>query len=102
MKTTASPASRATSTVTIKIDPVDRERLARLAERQRRTPHYLMKEAILAYIAQEEARQNFIQAAEASYEHYRETGLHLTLDEMNAWAEAVQLDPQADLPECHG
>ena len=61
-----------------------------------------MKEAILACIAQEEARQNFIQAAEASCEHYRETGLHLTQDEMNAWVDAVQQDPEVALPECHG
>jgi len=41
----------------------------------KRTPHYLMKEAILEYVKKEEARQNFIKAAKTAFEHYKETGL---------------------------
>ena len=87
--------------VTIKLDDTDRDRIAALASAKKRTPHYLMKEAILAYVNQEEARQNFIAAAEASYVHYKETGLHISLDEMSAWVDDVQQNPEAPLPECH-
>ena len=49
----------------------------------------------------EEARQNFIAAAQSSFEHYKETGLHITLDEFSAWVDQVQQDPGAPVPPCH-
>ncbi len=60
---------------------------------KKRTPHYLMKEAILEHVQREEARQNFIKAAETSFEHYKETGLHITLDEFSAWVDEAQQKP---------
>jgi len=93
--------SPAAATVTVKLDPSDRERIATLAITKKRTPHYLMKEAILDYIRREEATQNFIKAAEASYDHYKETGLHVTLDQFSAWVDEVQEDPNAPIPACH-
>lgn len=63
----------------------------------KRTSHYLMKAAILEFVQREEARQNFIKAAETSFEHYKETGLHLTLEEFSAWAD----DIDNPLPACH-
>jgi predicted transcriptional regulator len=100
MKPASTGKARAGS-VTIKLEEADRGRIALLASAKKRTPHYLMKEAILEYVKREEARQNFIAAAEASYVHYKETGLHITLDEMSAWADEVQLNPEAPVPECH-
>ena len=87
--------------VTIKLDGVDRDRIASLAAAKKRTPHYLMKEAILEYVKREEARQNFIAAAESSFEHYKETGLHITMDEFSLWVEKLQENPEAPIPECH-
>ena len=55
----------------------------------------------MTYVRQEDARQNFIAAAEASYEHYKETGLHVSADEFSAWVDAVQKDPAALMPKCH-
>lgn len=89
------------SSVTVKLDPSDRNRIASLAAVKKRTPHYLMKEAILEYIKREEARQHFIQAAEASFVHYKETGLHVTLDEFSTWVDSVQSDPDQPIPICH-
>lgn len=88
-------------TVSIKLDPPDRERIAALAAIKKRTPHYLMKEAIVAYIRQEEARQQFIQAAETAYEHYKQTGRHITLDEFSTWVDDAQANPDAPMPTCH-
>jgi predicted transcriptional regulator len=101
MKTSSSEKPRPPGTVTIKLDPADRDRIAALAAMKKRTPHYLMKEAILDYVKKEEARQNFIQAAEASFEHYKETGLHISLDEFSAWVDDVQQNPDASIPACH-
>ena len=89
------------ATVTIKLDPSDRERIASLAVAMKRTPHYLMKEAILDYIRREEAAQNFINAAEASYDHYKQTGLHITLDQFGRWVDELQENPNTPIPECH-
>lgn len=96
-----SPEKARAGSVTIKLDDVDRERIASLALVKKRTPHYLMKEAILDYVKREEARQTFIIAAEASFEHYKETGLHISLDEFSTWVDQVQQDPGAPPPACH-
>lgn len=100
MKTAAIRKPR-TGSVTIKLDDADRDRIASLASAKKRTPHYLMKEAILAYVKAEEVRQNFIAAAESSFEHYKETGLHITLDEFSQWVDTVQETPEAPVPACH-
>ena len=89
------------NTVSVKLDPSDRERISVLATTKKRTPHYLMKEAIREYIEREESRQNFINAAERSYEHYKETGLHISLDEFSAWVDDVEKKPDAPMPVCH-
>lgn len=101
MKTSAIEKPRSPGTVTVKLDPSDRDRIASLAILKKRTAHYLMKEAILEYVQREEARQNFIKAADTSFEHYKETGLHITLDEFSAWVDDVQKNPDATLTACH-
>ncbi len=101
MKTSAIKKPRSSGTVTVKLDPSDRDRIASLATMKKRTPHYLMKEAILEYVQREEARQNFIKAADTSFEHYKETGLHITLDEFSAWVDDVQKNPDAPITACH-
>ena len=87
--------------VTITLDDADQDRIASLASAKKRTPHYLMKEAILEYLQKEEARQNFIAAAESSFVHYKETGLHITLDEFDSWVDQVKQDPNTPIPACH-
>jgi len=101
MKTSAIDKPRSPGTVTVKLDASDRDRIATLATMKKRTPHYLMKEAILEYVQREEARQNFIKAADTSFEHYKETGLHITLDEFSAWADDLQKNPDTSITACH-
>jgi len=101
MKISAIEKPRSSGTVTVKLDPSDRDRIASLATMKKRTAHYLMKEAILEYVQREEARQNFIRAADTSFEHYKETGLHITLDEFSAWVDDVQKNPDAPITTCH-
>ncbi len=92
---------RSGGAVTVKLDPADRDRIAALATMKKRTPHYLMKEAILEYVRKEEARQNLINAAESSFDHYKETGLHITLEELSTWVDKIQENPDAPIPACH-
>ena len=60
-----------------------------------------MNRAILEYLREQEARKNFIAVAESSFIHYKESGLHITLDEFGSWADQVQQDPNMPLPACH-
>jgi len=46
-------------------------------------------------------RQNFIAVAESSFVHYKENGLHITLDEFDSWVDQVQRDPNTPIPACH-
>lgn len=89
------------STVSVKLDQSDRERLSAIALSKKRTAHYLMKEAIQQYIQREEIRLNFIQAGEQSAKHMDETGLHITAREVDNWVESLKVDPAAKLAECH-
>ena len=101
MKLSAIENPCSSTTISVKLDPSDRDRIASLAAMKKRTPHYLMKEAILEYVQREEARQNFIKAANTSFEHYKETGLHITLDEFSAWVDDVQKNPNAPITAYH-
>ena len=60
-----------------------------------------MKKTITEYLREQEARKNFIAVAESSLIYYKETGLHITLDEFDSWVDQVQQDPSAPLPTCH-
>lgn len=97
----AATPDKPTSTVTVKLDASDRARITALAARKKRTSHYLLKEAIREYIDREEARQNFINVAERSYEQYKETGAHISLDEFKGWVDEVEKNPNTPMPVCH-
>jgi predicted transcriptional regulator len=89
------------SSMTIKLDEMRRDRLKSLAVAKRRTPHYLMKEALDFYLESEEAEQKAIQEAAAALEHFERTGLHVRLDEVKQWAKELKNNRNAQLPLCH-
>lgn len=85
--------------VAIKLDDDERARLAALAITKKRTPHYLMREAIRAYLIREEERASFIKDAQDAWNEYQRTGKHVTLEDMEAWAERLESDPSQLLPK---
>jgi predicted transcriptional regulator len=87
--------------VTVKLDASDRERIKALATVKNRTAHYLMKEAIQRYLQEEEAEQRFLLVGESSWDDFEATGLHITLDEANEWAQALKTQPNAVIAACH-
>lgn len=87
--------------MTVKLDASERDRLAVIATAKKRTPHYLMKEAIQAYIEQEETEQRFIAAAKDALTGYKNNGQHITLEEFSAWAKLIRTHPDAPMPPCH-
>ncbi len=86
----------------IKLDDELSERVRRLADLRQCSPHWVMCEAIRQYVEREEAREGFTQAAVASWKAYRETGAHLTGEEVRSWLNGWGSDDETDAPECHG
>lgn len=88
--------------VAIKIDDDIKARVKRLAEARRRTPHWLMREAISQYVDREEKRESFRQDTLKAWDDYRTTGLHATATEADAWLAQLEQGNDVEPPECHG
>jgi predicted transcriptional regulator len=92
----------ATSTTRLKLDPATKERVHRLASSRRRTPHWIMREAVEQYVEREEKRKHLKQDALAAWTHYESTGLHVTASEADAWLAKLEAGKNAAPPKCHG
>jgi predicted transcriptional regulator len=85
----------------LKIDDVLKGRVQHLAGQRRRSPHWIMLEAIRQYVEREEARESLKQEALASWSTYQETGRHLTGQEVRTWLSAWGTEDEKAAPECH-
>lgn len=86
---------------TIKLDEATKARVKRLAEARRRTPHWMILEAIHQYVEREEQRETLRQDALQAWNDYRETGLHASFEEADAWLGKLADGEDAEPPECH-
>jgi predicted transcriptional regulator len=89
------------STTSLKLDEETKERLQRLAAARRRSPHWVMREAIQQYVDREEKREQFRHDALAAWTHYQTTGLHATAEEADAWLAKLEAGKSAAPPKCH-
>ena len=87
--------------VSIKLDDVLKGRVQHLAASQRRSAHWIMREAIQQYIDRKEARESFRQDALASWAEYRHSGQHLTGDETRDWLRGWGSEVDTEAPACH-
>lgn len=85
----------------LKIDDALKGRVQQLASQRRRSPHWIMLEAIQQYVEREEARERFKNEALASWAAYKETGRHLTGQEVRAWLNTWGTDDESAVPKCH-
>jgi predicted transcriptional regulator len=76
-------------------------RILKLSAERRRPADWIMREAIQEYLEREEARVDFGQEAEASWEEFCKSGLHLTGEEMRAWLRGWGTEAETDLRPCH-
>ena len=88
-------------TTSLKLDSETKARIQRLADARRRSPHWLMREAVEQYVEREEAQERLRQDALAAWVEYQATGQHVTAAEADAWLELEAGDDAAP-PECHG
>ena len=89
-----------TSPMSIKLDATVRDRLNSIAARHKRTSHAIAREAIETYVAREEAREALNQEVLSSWNHFQETGLHVTGDDVNAWIESWGTKDELPPPKC--
>jgi predicted transcriptional regulator len=85
----------------LKIDAALQRRVRALAERRRRSAHWIMLDAIAQYVEREEARERFVEEARASWDEFRETGRHLTAEEAEAWLATWGREDERPAPDCH-
>ncbi|USX13171.1 CopG family ribbon-helix-helix protein [Oxalobacteraceae bacterium OTU3CAMAD1] len=87
--------------MSVKLDPDTRARLEHLAQSRRRTPHWMLREAIAQYVEREEKRETFKQDTLKAWEEYQTAGLHVTADQADAWLAQLADGNDIDPPECH-
>ena len=77
--------------VSLKLSDEERQRLAVLAKKQKRSAHFLMREAVVGFLERAELRQSFIEEAEQALKDYDDTGLHLSAETMRKWANSKEM-----------
>jgi len=85
----------------VKLDNDLKNRIQHLAEVRQRSAHWIMQEAIRHYVDREEKREALKQDALQGWGAYKEDGLHLTLEEADAWLAKLEAGEDAGMPECH-
>jgi len=86
---------------TIKIDQSIKDRVKRLADARQRPASGLMVEAICEYVEREEKREAFRQDGIRAWNEYQATGLHVTLEEADAWLAKLEKGQDVEPPACH-
>ncbi|RKZ99542.1 MAG: CopG family transcriptional regulator [Gammaproteobacteria bacterium] len=76
-------------------------RIQHLAEARNRSAHWIMRTAINDYVEREEVRENFKQEAISSWTSFKETGLHVTGQEVRDWLNTWGTENESEIPECH-
>lgn len=78
-----------TSTIGIKLDEAIKQRLHLLGNLRDRSPHWLMKHAIVEFLEREERYEREKKEDEARYEEYLRTGKGYSMQQMSAWIDDV-------------
>ena len=89
------------ATTSLKLEDELKTRVRQLAEARRRSPHWIMCEAIAEYVDREEKRQSFHDEAMVSWKACQETGRHLTGDEVLEWLDRWGEADESAVGECH-
>jgi predicted transcriptional regulator len=89
------------SNTSVKLDSQTKQRVQRLAALRRRSPHWVLREAVEQYVEREEKREQFRQDAMAAWNDYQATGLHITTGEADKWLAKLEAGKNAPPPPCH-
>ena len=84
----------------VKLEPGMKERLKRLAEAKRRSPHWLMKEAVREYLEREEHTEKLRQETLERWAAYKTSGEHATNEAVMAWLDTWGYEGETERPPC--
>ena len=87
-----------TRPIAVKLEHDIRERIKRLAVSRHRSAHWMMREAIQQYIEREEKLEAFRQDGIRAWNKYHATGLHVTLEEADAWLGKLETGQDVEPP----
>jgi predicted transcriptional regulator len=85
----------------IKLDEELKVRVLHLAETQRRSSHWIMREAIAQYVDREEKRETLRQHTLEAWNEFQATGQHSTAAEVDNWLASWGSENELPVPECH-
>lgn len=85
----------------VKLDDEMKNRIQQLAKARHRSSHWIMREGIREYVEREEKRESFKQDALSAWDAYQKNGLHLTLEEADAWLAKLETGDDVEPPKCH-
>jgi predicted transcriptional regulator len=85
----------------LRLDDALSDRLQRLADARQQSPEDLMRKAIEQYVEYEEDRERFNRDCIAAWEEYKATGLHVTMEEADAWLAKLEAGEDAEPPVPH-
>jgi len=89
-----------TQPMAVKLDPEMKERLLRLAAAKRRSPHWIMKEALREYTEKEELAENLRQETLKRWEIYKITGESVDNESVMAWLDTWGSEHETESPAC--
>jgi predicted transcriptional regulator len=86
--------------IAIKLDAETKQRLEKLAEAKKRTPHYLMKEAVKDYVEREERAEELRKETLERWDAYTTSGEHVNNEAVMAWLDTWGREGEAERPSC--
>lgn len=86
------------ATMGVKLDEQTRDRLKTLGEARRRSPHWLMREAIREYLEREEEAERRNLEADEAWADYQRTGQFVSNEAMTAWLDTWGTDREGPCP----
>ena len=86
--------------MSIKIKAEDKDRLKRLAQARKRTPHWLAKEAISQYLEREEAVERFRRESLDAWNEFQKTGESVSNEKVMEWLDSWGTDNETEAPSC--
>jgi predicted transcriptional regulator len=82
----------------VKLDEATYNRLKALGEARKRSPHWLMKEAIQQFLDREEEAEHIRRDTLKRWERFEETGEALSHEVVEAWLETWGSDREGKCP----
>lgn len=75
--------------------------LQELAQDLGSSVHSIVIDAVDNHIELLKAKQAYDRQAMKAYQNFKETGLHITLNEFKDWVDSLEMDEPKDMPQCH-